>query len=73
MTPSLVTSSAGVRLPSVALPATDGTRIDLAALEGRRVDPWTGRPGHANPPDWDSTPKFHAAVLALSDRASKKM
>jgi hypothetical protein len=37
----------GLKLPSIALPATDGTEIDLAALKGRSVVivyPWTGRP-----------------------------
>jgi peroxiredoxin len=51
---------AGLRLPCVALPATDGSRVDLAALPGRVVVfayPRTGVPGQ--PPlvaDWDLIP-----------------
>jgi peroxiredoxin len=71
-------------LPSLALPATDGGTVDLAALPGRSlviVYPWTGRPGMPNPPDWDdiqgahgSTPELagfrdrHADFLGLSVR-----
>lgn len=49
----------GARLPSIALPATDGSLIDLAALRGRSVVyayPRTGRPGIDNPPGWDLIP-----------------
>jgi peroxiredoxin len=73
--------ASGMRLPAIALPATDGKEIDFAAVPGRSliiVYPWTGRPGLPNPPDWDdipgahgSTPEFegfrdrHAAFLRL--------
>jgi peroxiredoxin len=56
------------RLPSVALPATDGSDVDLAALPGRSlviVYPWTGRPGHPNPPDWDAIPGAHGSTPEL--------
>jgi peroxiredoxin len=46
----------GMRLPSIALPATNGTAVDLSALAGRVVVyayPRTGIPGVANPPGWD--------------------
>ena len=46
----------GMRLPSIALPATNGTAVDLSALAGRVVVyayPRTGVPGVANPPGWD--------------------
>jgi peroxiredoxin len=50
----------GLRLPPVALPATDGTLVDLASLPGRVVVfayPRTGRPEElALVPDWDSIP-----------------
>jgi peroxiredoxin len=49
----------GTRLPSVALPATDGTVVDLSQLPGRTVVyayPRTGRPGVDNPPGWDLIP-----------------
>src|SRR5216683_1852169 len=50
---------AGLRLPSIALAATDGTQVDLAALAGRTVVyiyPRTGRPGVALPDGWDAIP-----------------
>lgn len=49
----------GSRLPSLALPATDGGTVDLATLPGRTVVyayPMTGRPGEALPTDWDLIP-----------------
>ncbi len=49
----------GMRLPSVPLPATDGSVVDLASLSGRTVVfayPRTGRPGEANPEGWDLIP-----------------
>ncbi len=58
----------GARLPSVALPATDGSDVDPAALPGRSlliVYPWTGRPGHPNPPDWDAIPGAHGSTPEL--------
>lgn len=50
---------AGLRLPSLALPATDGRAVDLSALPGRSIVyayPRTGRPGIANPDGWDLIP-----------------
>jgi peroxiredoxin len=50
---------AGMRLPPLALPATDGTEVDLAALSGRSVVyiyPRTGRPGVPLPEGWDAIP-----------------
>jgi len=49
----------GMRLPSLALPATDGTMIDLSSLSGRSivyVYPRTGRPEQPLPPGWDQIP-----------------
>lgn len=57
----------GTTLPSLALPATDGS-VDLAALPGRSVlivYPWTGRPGHPNPPEWDAIPGAHGSTPEL--------
>lgn len=59
---------AGTTLPLLALPATDGSVVDLAALPGRSiliVYPWTGRPGHPNPPDWDIIPGAHGSTPEL--------
>jgi peroxiredoxin len=60
----------GVTLPPLALPATDGGDVDVAALPGRSlvmVYPWTGRPGHPNPPDWDDIPGAHGSTPELED------
>lgn len=49
----------GHRLPRVALPATRGPAVDLAALKGWAVlycYPMTGRPGAPLPGGWDTIP-----------------
>jgi peroxiredoxin len=49
----------GSRMPSVSLPATDGTEADLSALRGRTIlyaYPRTGRPDIPNPDGWDMIP-----------------
>ena len=49
----------GMRIPSVSLPATNGTTVDLSALAGLVVVyayPRTGRPGVDNPDGWDLIP-----------------
>jgi peroxiredoxin len=49
----------GARMAAIALPATDGRVIDLAALAGRTIVyayPRTGQPGIDNPPGWDMIP-----------------
>jgi peroxiredoxin len=49
----------GLRMPSVPLPATDGTSVDLSSLPGRVVVyayPRTGIPGIENPAGWDLIP-----------------
>lgn len=49
----------GARMAAVALPATDGTLVDLAAIPGRVVVyayPRTGRPDVPNPDGWDTIP-----------------
>jgi peroxiredoxin len=58
----------GMTFPAIALPATDGVEVTLAALTGRSVVivyPWTGRPGHPNPPDWDAIPGAHGSTPEL--------
>ena len=50
---------AGMRLPDIALAATDGAQVNLSKLEGRTVVyvyPRTGRPGQALPTGWDAIP-----------------
>jgi peroxiredoxin len=49
----------GTRLPSLLLPATDGTMVDLSSLSGRTivyVYPRTGRPEQPLPTGWDEIP-----------------
>jgi peroxiredoxin len=50
----------GTRLPSIALPATDDTLVDLSSVRGRAVVfayPRTGRPNEPSlVPDWDQIP-----------------
>src|SRR5690349_11026013 len=50
---------AGMRLPSIPLPATDGRSVDLGAEPGLVVVyayPRTGVPGRPNPDGWDAIP-----------------
>ena len=50
---------AGLKLPSVALAATDGAQVDLSSSQGRTVVyiyPRTGVPGQAPPDGWDAIP-----------------
>jgi peroxiredoxin len=49
----------GLRLPDLALPATDGAAVSLARLAGRTVVyayPRTGEPGKPSPDGWDAIP-----------------
>lgn len=49
----------GLAIPSLALPATDGRLVDLAALPGRAVVycyPRTGRPDQELPTGWNDIP-----------------
>lgn len=49
----------GHSLPSIPLPATDGTLVDLSTRPGRLVVyayPRTGQPGVENPDGWDAIP-----------------
>lgn len=49
----------GMRLPDIALSATDGSLVNLSKLRGRAVVyvyPRTGRPGQALPTGWDAIP-----------------
>jgi peroxiredoxin len=49
----------GLKLPALALPATDGAQVDLAKLSGRTVVyiyPRTGVPGQSSPEGWDAIP-----------------
>lgn len=49
----------GMRLPDLALPATDGAKVNLSTLNGRSVVyiyPRTGVPGVDLPPGWNDIP-----------------
>ena len=50
---------AGMNLPDLALPATEGAAVNLSKLKGRTVVyiyPRTGVPGQALPDGWDQIP-----------------
>jgi peroxiredoxin len=56
---------AGVAMPDVTLPTTQRDEVSLARLEGGWVVfvyPWTGRPGHPNPPHWDDIEGAHGST-----------
>jgi peroxiredoxin len=58
----------GLALPRLLLPATSGGDICLADAPGRSVIfvyPWTGRPNHPNPPNWDDIPGAHGSTPEL--------
>jgi peroxiredoxin len=55
----------GRQLPDCALPATNGEPVNLRRLGGQSVVfiyPWTGKPGHPNPPGWDNIPGAHGST-----------
>ncbi len=55
----------GVNLPDVSLPATDGSLVNLSRLAGRSIVffyPYTGRPGHPDPEDWDDILGAHGST-----------
>ncbi len=55
----------GMRMPDIALPTTAGRKISFAGLPGMAIVycyPWTGRPGLANPPDWDNISGAHGST-----------
>jgi peroxiredoxin len=50
---------AGMKLPDLSLPATDGRLVNLSAVKGRAIVyiyPRTGVPGVDAPPGWDEIP-----------------
>lgn len=56
---------AAAHLPDLALPASDGSTVALAARQGWWVlycYTLTGRPGVPLPPAWDSTPGAHGST-----------
>ena len=60
----------GMKLPSLSLQSTNGTKIDLSQVEGRFVVycyPRTGTPNTSLPEGWDQIPGLedvhHKAVL----------
>jgi peroxiredoxin len=54
-----------MRLPDVALTATDGTTVNPGLLRGRAVIfvyPYTGKPGVPDPPGWDQIFGAHGST-----------
>ncbi len=57
---------AGLKLPPIALAATDGSQVDLSALARRTVVysyPRTGVPGQPLPEGWDGIPGARGCTL----------
>jgi peroxiredoxin len=55
----------GLRMPDVVLATTAGAEVNFAGMRGAAIVfcyPWTGRPGFANPPDWDIIPGAHGST-----------
>ena len=49
----------GMKMASLVLPASNGSKVDLSSLQGKLVVyafPRTGRPGEPNPDGWDLIP-----------------
>jgi hypothetical protein len=63
----------GMVLTPIPLWTTTGSEVCLATHPGRSVIaiyPWTGRPGHPNPPDWDVIPGAHGSTPELDGFSS---
>ncbi len=55
----------GLKLPDISLPSTAGALLNLSRLAAPSVIfiyPWTGRPGLANPPNWDDIAGAHGST-----------
>lgn len=55
----------GLAMPDIALPSTHGGHVSPARAGGLNVFyfyPWTGRPGLADPPNWDDIPGAHGST-----------
>ncbi len=55
----------GRKMPNVDLEATSGSPVNPAKILGTSVIfcyPFTGRPGHADPPNWDHIPGAHGST-----------
>ena len=67
----------GLKLPDVALVSTSGGTVNPSTLQGTSIlfcYPYTGRPGFADPPDWDSITGAHGSTpqaLAYSEACEK--
>jgi peroxiredoxin len=55
----------GRRMPDIPLEATSGSPVSLARIQGQAVIfcyPFTGRPGHPDPLNWDHIPGAHGST-----------
>jgi peroxiredoxin len=60
----------GTSLPNIALPSTDGTPHIFQPRIVMFFYPYTGKPGHPDPENWDNIPGAHGSTLqalAFSD------
>ena len=63
----------GLAMPNIVLPTTAGREVSFRGHRQRVVVffyPWTGRPGLANPPDWDMVPGAHGSTPQAQDFAN---
>ncbi len=64
----IAASLVGKKLPSIALPSTGGQSINLASMLGQVVIviyPYTGRPNHSDPDNWDQIIGAHGSTPQL--------
>jgi peroxiredoxin len=60
----------GLAMPNVALPTTAGREVAFGRRQQRAIVffyPWTGRPGVANPPNWDMIAGAHGSTPQAQD------
>jgi peroxiredoxin len=60
----------GLAMPNIALPTTAGRKVSFGRHQQRAVVffyPWTGRPGVANPPNWDMIAGAHGSTPQAQD------
>jgi peroxiredoxin len=52
----------GIRLPNIALASTDGRQQTFNSRNVLFFYPYTGKPGHPDPENWDSIPGAHGST-----------
>jgi peroxiredoxin len=52
----------GIRLPNIALASTDGRQQTFNSRNVLFFYPYTGKPGHPDPENWDNIPGAHGST-----------